>query len=361
MPSPERRKKRAVVVTLLVIFVLSSIPMLMTYLPFTPGHDLFFHLYRIQGIADGLRDGQFPVRIQTSQLNGYGYPVSILYGDIFIYPAALLHLLGFSVNTSYKFFVLAVNLLTVLVTYIIAKRIFSSRVTGVLAGALWTLAPYRLEDVYLRASVGEYTALFFVPILLYGIYALFSKSDRFSWFWTAIGCSGIVLSHVVSVILVAIPASILLVVGLIRHHSLTVWKNLLLSGVTTIGLCLWFLVPFIDYYRNVDMKASALDAAGKMATAAHHAVQPAQMFMLFAPMTGGSSSNAYSVHEMPFALGWSLLAGFALFAVAALLSDYSRPETRRMILIGVTIGVVTLVMMFMATVLFHWNVTSFAL
>ncbi|KAA8827333.1 hypothetical protein [Bifidobacterium tissieri] len=361
MVSFERRKNMAVAVALLGIFVLSSIPMFMTYLPFTPGHDLFFHLYRIQGIADALRDGQFPIRMQTSQLNGYGYPVSILYGDIFLYPAAVLHLMGVSVNTSYKLFVLSINLLTVLTTYVIARRIFGSRVIGILAGALWTLAPYRLEDVYLRASVGEYTALLFVPILLYGMYEIFfGEKGRFSWLWVAIGCSGIILSHAVSVFLVAVPASILLVAGLIRHHSLMVWKNLLLSGVTAIGLSLWFLIPFIDYYRNVDMKVSALDAAGKMVSAAANAVQPAQMFMLFMPMEGMSSGDANSVHEMPFALGWSLLAGLVLFTVAALLSDSSRPAIRRVILIGAMVGIVALVTMFMATTLFHWSVTRFA-
>lgn len=361
MVSFERRKNVVIAVALLGIFVLSSIPMFMTYLPVTPGHDLLFHLYRIQGIADGLRNGQFPVRIQTTQLNGYGYPVSILYGDIFLYPAALLHLVGFSVNTSYKLFVLTVNLLTVLVTYSIAVRIFGSRIIGVLAGAMWALAPYRLEDVYLRASVGEYTALFFVPILLYGMYAIFFRErDCFSWLWVAIGCSGIILSHIVSVLLVAIPASFFLVVGLIRHHSLAVWKNLLMSGMSAICLSLWFLVPFIDYYRNVDMKISALDAAGKMASAAANAIQPAQMFMLFMPMEGMSSGNTNSVHEMPFALGWSLLAGLVLFAVAVLLSDNSRSAIRRMASIGAMVGIVGLAIMFMSTTLFHWNVTRFA-
>ncbi|OXM99722.1 glycosyltransferase family protein [Bifidobacterium vansinderenii] len=351
----------AVGAMLLVIFVIASIPMFMTYLPFTPGHDLFFHLYRIQGIADGLRTGQFPVRMQTSQLEGYGYPVSILYGDIFLYPAALLHLLGFSINTSYKLFVLTINALTVITAYILARRIFGSRIIGILAGALWTLAPYRLEDVYLRASVGEYTALFFVPVLLYGMYAIFFRSgERFSWLWVAIGCSGIVLSHAVSVFLVAIPASLLLVVGLIRHHDLAVWKNLLLSCASIIGLSLWFLVPFIDYYRNVDMKVSALDAVGKMTSAAANAIQPAQMFMLFVPMNGMSSGDPNSVQEMPFALGWSLLAGFAVFIVAALLADVSRSGLKQMVTIGGTVGVVALVVMFMSTMLFHWNVTRFA-
>lgn len=350
----------AIGVALFAIFVLSSIPMFMTYLPYS-GHDLFFHLYRIQGIADGLRNGQFPVRIQTTQLNGYGYPVSILYGDVFLYPAALLHLMGFSVNTSYKFFVLTINLLTVSVTYIIAKRIFGSCVIGVFAGALWTLAPYRLEDVYLRAAVGEYTALFFVPILLYGMYAMFFRErDRFSWLWVAIGCSGIILSHIVSVFLVAIPASILLVAGLIHHHSLAVWKNLLMSGITAICLSLWFLVPFIDYYHNVGMKVSALDATSKMTISATNALQPAQLFMLFVPMEGNSLVNMNTVHEMPLALGWSLLAGFVLFAIVALLSDYSYPDIRRMVLIGATVCIVCLVLMFMTTVLFHWNVTRFA-
>lgn len=77
-------RKRISGFLLFVIWFIADIPFMMSYLPVaTTGHDLIFHLYRIEGIAQGLIEGQFPVRMQTVQAAGYGYPVSIMYGDIF--------------------------------------------------------------------------------------------------------------------------------------------------------------------------------------------------------------------------------------------------------------------------------------
>lgn len=53
---------------LTVITVISSIPLLSRTLLW--GADLEFHLFRIEGIAQGLRDGQFPVLMQTVQVGG---------------------------------------------------------------------------------------------------------------------------------------------------------------------------------------------------------------------------------------------------------------------------------------------------
>lgn len=100
------------------------------------GHDLHFHLYRIQGIADALAKGDFPVRMQYTQLYGYGYPVSICYGDLFLYFPALLVLLGVPVLCAYTIFALVVNVATAVITYRCLRRIFSVRSIAVAGCAL---------------------------------------------------------------------------------------------------------------------------------------------------------------------------------------------------------------------------------
>lgn len=58
------------------------------------GHDMLFHLNRIEGIASGLRCGQFPVRIHASTLLGYGYAASEFYPELFLYIPAILRNMG---------------------------------------------------------------------------------------------------------------------------------------------------------------------------------------------------------------------------------------------------------------------------
>lgn len=115
------QKQTIVNFALLAIVVISSIPLLSRTLLW--GADLEFHLLRIEGIAQGLREGQFPVLMQTVQLGGYGYPVSVMYGDIFLYIPAILHILGISTEMAYRLFALAMNAVTALASYWAFRRI----------------------------------------------------------------------------------------------------------------------------------------------------------------------------------------------------------------------------------------------
>ncbi|OZG57512.1 hypothetical protein BTIS_1353 [Bifidobacterium tissieri] len=358
------KRGKITVIALLVLLLVVDIPMYMSYLPIsTTGHDLVFHLYRIQGIADALRQGQFPVRVQFSQLNGYGYPVSVLYGDLLLYPAGILCLIGLSVTTAYKVFVLLINAATILITFFVGRKMFSSISLGILAAYLWTLAPYRLEDLYLRASVGEYTALMFFPVLAYGLYGIFLRETGefgFSWLWTTIGCSGIMISHTVSIILVFPVAFVFVIVGLVHNHSIIVWKRLAVSGVISIALTAWFIVPFLDFYKNVNMKVGALTAEEKMDFAALHAIQPSQLFMLFVPMKGASDPAADIAQDMPFGVGWTLLSGVLLFIIAIIMID-GNDQSKNWIKIGIISVMTTGCVLFASTSAFHWHFSRFAI
>ena len=72
------------------IGLFASLPFLLDYI--TWGLDLNFHLTRIEGIKDALLAGQFPVRLQEPWYEGAGYPVSVMYGDLFLYFPAVLRL-----------------------------------------------------------------------------------------------------------------------------------------------------------------------------------------------------------------------------------------------------------------------------
>lgn len=79
----------------------------------TYGHDYGYFIFRLEGISQGLAHGEFPVRIQTSQINGYGYPVGIMFGDLLYYPAAIPHCFGLSFENAYRLILLTVNTVTV--------------------------------------------------------------------------------------------------------------------------------------------------------------------------------------------------------------------------------------------------------
>ena len=144
-------KRRLAALAVFFIIAISCIPVLLSSIPRIHPHDLVFHLYRIDGIAQGLREGQFPVRMQSTQVFGLGYPVSVFYGDLFLYFPALLRLLGMSVRASYALFIVAVNTFCASVTYITCKRMFRSYSVALLGCALCPLS-LSLVDRYVAAG-----------------------------------------------------------------------------------------------------------------------------------------------------------------------------------------------------------------
>lgn len=170
---------------LLGVTVLASYPLF--YGMTGPGHDLNFHLYRIEGIKDGLLSGQFPVRLHPTHNHGYGYISSSLYPELFLYFPALLRLLGASPVAAYHIFVFSINGMTAWIMYVCAKGMARSRYAGLLASVLYTLSTWRAVNLYHRAAVGEALAMLFFPLLLYGLYLLLAGDCRKWWVLAQIG------------------------------------------------------------------------------------------------------------------------------------------------------------------------------
>lgn len=334
--------------------------MTMDYLP--SAHDLVFHLFRTEGIAEGFAQGQGVVRIQTSQLGGAGYPVSIMYGDILLYPVALLRHLGLPMVLCYQLYVVLINILAAILAYHTARTIAQSRGIALLACSIWTLSPYRLTDVYVRASVGEYTALSFIPAIILGLYFIFYATEdttKRPWLWLAVGVSGVVLSHIISVLIVTIAVVIPFIVLLIKRHDRFVWSQLIKSLLRILGISLFFLIPFLDYYSMNNLAVTQISADTSRSAAAQAAVEPGQLFELFpifsgliAPVQAGVSD------DLPLTLGWSLISGVLLALFICAHAKWNDKTTRNNILvINLTCIVIAIGILYMSSVFFPWQRT----
>ena len=349
------KEKRKTILALTLIILSASYPLFTDYI--TAGHDLPFHLNRIEGLAQGLQSGIFPVKIHPFWINDYGYAVGVFYGDAFLYLPAFLYLAGFTLTESYKVYVFLINLATVLFSWKCFERIFKSNNFGILAAFLYTLAPYRLSNMYLRASVGEYTALTFLPIVLYGFYRIFTEDYTQKNYWKnfllpALGLTGIIQCHIISCEMVGIFIIIICLIMLNRICKLRVFLTLCLAAFTTLLLNLGFLIPFLNYFGgDFVMNSENFNSVPIQASGAYIP----QLFAIFNNGVGSSSSTASGMAgEMPLGIGFALFLGLLLFFYIRFCDSKTKETGIFHNFINLS-ALLTVLALFMSTNSFPWN------
>lgn len=197
--------KQIVIVLGLTIFF-SSLPLFMDFLYW--GHDMDFHTARIWSLAEGIKNGHWIVPIQTEMVNGYGYATPLFYSQLFLYIPALIYCLGAPLQVSYQIYAILINAASCLICFYCIKELFRNKRFALFGAILYTLSAYRLADVYTRASVGEYTAMAFLPLVLYGFARVYmTEEKKITWrdyMPIVIGLTGIIRCHILTCELTAL-------------------------------------------------------------------------------------------------------------------------------------------------------------
>lgn len=218
--------------------------------------DYAFHLMRIEGLADALRGGDFPVKMQYSWMHGYGYPVSVMYGDLLLYIPAILRIVGFPLQDVYRIYYLLINIATTFLSYLYVATVTKSRKAGFLGSVLYTWTSYRLVCMYIRSAVGEFTAIAFFPLVFLGLYLLLETEEKKKGcICMAIGYTLLLQTHLLSFEMAVVCSAIYCLLHwkkFMKHHL-----TLIATAGMTILINLGFLVPMLDYTLTQEMSMFA--------------------------------------------------------------------------------------------------------
>ncbi len=219
-----------------------SVPVFHDYI--MAGGDVAYHLNRIEGIRSGLLDGQFPVRVHTGSIWGFGYGSSLFYPELMLYFPAVLRICGVSLVTSVKLYLTALNLISGWLMYLAASRILGSRPAGAAAGLFYLTAIFRLGEGYVDAAYGQFSAMAFLPLLCLGVYELLAGDWR-RWGYAAAGFTLVFQTHILSAVwsaLFILAAALVMMRNLLHKERLL--ACLKAAGMTLL-LNLWFLLPMV--------------------------------------------------------------------------------------------------------------------
>lgn len=356
---------------------LSSLPILGMHLG--GGDDLAFHLLRIDALAEGLRDGQFPVRISPYWNNGYGYASSLYYNDLFLLFPAGLRLLGISVQSAYKQYVFAVNLAAVGVAWYSFRHMFE-RKTALVGTAIFVFFPYRLVCLYKRAAVGEYTAMLFLPLVVWGMYRIYIGEEQGTALQTGksgkqalgaritlaiqndlkmiiplvLGLGGLISTHMITTFMTGLLIFIFCLIMIRQTVRPKTLRRLIMTVLLVFLLNAWFLVPEFDSMR-FGIRATADNAREHIQRSGTYLFQLFDMF----PDAGGTNYRTYEeidpanagMHEISFSAGAGIF-GFVLWICYLLFHREKGNPNRALGNWCCGLGILSL---FMSTVWFPWD------
>lgn len=318
------------------------------------GIDVVFHLERIEGVADGILGGQFPVRISPEWVYGYGYADGVMYCNALLLFPALLRILGFPVLTAYNLYCIALNIATVWIAYYSFRGIFNNRYIGLACSALYTLSIFRIYKLVITAAAGEGSAVTFMPLVLYGYTRVFTEDPKGeaykkSWIPLALGYIGLIQTHVLSCEITVFLTVVMCIAFARKIFHREVIRELCKAAGAAVAVSFWFLVPFLDYFFRENLHVRhvgdrRIQSAG---------LYPAQLAFHYWKVGSNSVGNHLGMRDSyPMGIGLVLIIGFVVFGV---MWFNGRWKSGKIAAVGKASAVFGAAMMLMSLEAFPWD------
>ena len=238
------------------------IPLLYPGIP--QGHDLFFHLARLQGMLDALNEGVFPIRINFSALDGYGYASGLFYPDFFAYIPVFLAKMGLPLIASYKLFLFIWWLFASFSMYFSLLKMGIEKF-GAFAGALlYGWSSYFATDIFNRAAFGEVLAFPFIPMVILGLYNLIYAEYKRN-LPLILGFSALFLAHQITFILLCLISFLWATLNIIRF--LRKPKRILFTIISvfiTFLLVSFFFFPMLEQVQYMEYNLTTRTVKGSI-------------------------------------------------------------------------------------------------
>jgi len=310
---------------------------------------------RVVVMGKALQEGQFPVRWVSDLGYGYGYPIFNFYGPLPYYVGGALYAMGMDSVVATKLMFALGMLLAPIGMFLFTHTLFGF-FAGMTASVLFMYAPYHAVQAYIRGSVGEYWAIAFVPLILYGMQLSGRETGRKKGILLgAIAYACVITSHTITgYITTGLLALALLVVIAIQRRKPQRGKNTTQSfGAIVfggIGLAGFFWLPAF-----VEMSATSVSGMIQSATTSFidHFVCPAQF--INSPW-GFAGSAPGCVDGLSFKLGKPQI-GALLFSIVIWLMTWKNRKfsTKRKFFYASFLGLLLCLFLMTSSSAFFWD------
>ena len=160
-----------------------------------PMHD-DMQAMRLLQLDKCVKDAQIPCRWVPDMGYGYGYPQFNYYAPLPYYIMEAFHLSGFGFLDSVKIgFILSI-IVSAIGMYFLWSSLWG-KTGGFVSAFLYSYAPYKAVDIYVRGAMGEAWAFAILPFVFWSAFYLIEGKKK-SLMWFALSFSALFTSHNIS-------------------------------------------------------------------------------------------------------------------------------------------------------------------
>lgn len=245
---------------LIVVALLICIPLFAK--GFFTTHDGTAHFSRNFATIQGLKEGRLLSAIVPNFCGGFGYSWNLFYPPLSTYINALFYLIVPNYIISMKLVLMFSIIGAGIFMFQFIKDVTKDNKMSFIVSMIYITSIYFIVDIYMRLAIGEIMVYMFLPLLFWGLYSILYENGKKNYLLT-IGASGILLSHNISSLIVAILSSIIILIHWKKlwknENSIQIWKNLLTNAFFIILIVLFFMLPLLEHKLGAEYVAFTKD------------------------------------------------------------------------------------------------------
>ena len=208
--------------------------------------DGYVHMLRIFGMEQILKEQNFPPFIYSKFANGFGYAINLFYSPIVTYGPLFFRIFGLHYYTCLKLFAYSTILISCFTMYNFLYDVSKKREIAILGAVIYAFIPYRLETIFNRFAIGEFTAYIFFPMLFHGLFNLLNGDGR-KHYYIAIAAIGLILTHTISTEYSAIFALLYIIFNFKQLKNKGVIRKIVINVIFILAITAFFTVPLMEH------------------------------------------------------------------------------------------------------------------
>lgn len=223
----------------IILFGVLSLVVWPIFIPGYFSHHDDLQIMRIYEMRKCILDLQIPCRWVPDMGYGNGFPLFNYYNPLPYYIGAVFSFLIGYINSAKLLFLIPV-ILGAVSMYLLAKELWG-KLAGIPASLLYTFAPYKALDLYVRGAVAESFALSLIPLVFYFGLKILKRNTLRNFLGFSLTVSFFMTSHNILTLLFFPVLLFWLLFWLVKYkHNIVMPLASLAIGI---GLAAFFIVP----------------------------------------------------------------------------------------------------------------------